>query len=103
MNAALVTLRDQVERLCREHSVRKLSVFGSAAVGTFNPDKSDFDFLVEFQEMGPVAHKNAYFGLLAGLESLFGRHVDLVEPQAVRNPFVKDSMTRAAETIYAAA
>ena len=103
MNAALVTLRDQVGRLCREHGVRNLSVFGSATAGTFDSDTSDFDFLVEFEPMAPVAHKNAYFGLLAALENLFGRHVDLVEPQAVRNPYVRDSMTRGAETIYAAA
>jgi len=37
------------------------------------------------QRRGELAKR--YFGLLAALESLFTRHVDLVEPEAIRNPY----------------
>ena len=39
---------------------------------------------------------------LSELESLLGRGVDLVEPGAVRNPFVLASINQYRESIYAA-
>jgi uncharacterized protein len=33
--------------LCRQHRVRRLELFGSAASSRFNPATSDLDFLVE--------------------------------------------------------
>ena len=41
---------DQLAEICRRHHVKRLEVFGSAAVGDFNPEKSDIDFLVEFDD-----------------------------------------------------
>ena len=38
----------------------------------------------------------------ADLEALLGRSVDLVEPGAVRNPYVLDSINRHREAVYAA-
>ena len=38
---------DELTELCRRYHVKRLDVFGSAAVGDFNPDTSDIDFLVE--------------------------------------------------------
>ena len=42
------------------------------------------------------------FGAKAALETLLGRGVDLVEPGAVRNPYVLDSINRNREAVYAA-
>ena len=44
----------------------------------------------------------AFFGAKADLEQLLGRGVDLVEPGAVRNPFVLASINRNREAVYAA-
>ena len=77
-------------------------MFGSAARGDdFNPLHSDADFLVEFS---PDAQPdlNAFYGAKADLEKLLGRNVDLVEPAAVRNPYVLASINRNREAIYAA-
>ena len=41
---------DDVAEICRRHHVKRLELFGSAATGDFNPDTSDIDFLVEFDE-----------------------------------------------------
>ncbi len=41
-------------------------------------------------------------GAKADLEQLLGRGVDLVEPGAVRNPFVLASINRNREAVYAA-
>jgi hypothetical protein len=41
--------RFAAEELCRKYRVIRLEVFGSAVGDSFDPDKSDLDFLVEFQ------------------------------------------------------
>ena len=58
---------DELAEICRRHHVKRLDVFGSAAVGDFNPEKSDIDFLVDYQLLPPSQHANAYFGLLEDL------------------------------------
>ncbi len=62
---------------------------------------SDADFLVEF---APDAQPDlaAFFGVKTDLEKLLGRGVDLVEPGAVRNPYVLASINRNRESVYAA-
>ena len=40
--------RSEVIDLCRRYGVRRLELFGSAATGAFEPERSDLDFLVEF-------------------------------------------------------
>ena len=41
--------RQELADLCREYDVVSLELFGSAADGTFDPQRSDLDFLVEFE------------------------------------------------------
>lgn len=66
--------RDEILRVAAKHGVRRIRVFGSVARGDAGPD-SDIDFLVE---VGP--HHSPFFpgGLLADLEELLGRKVDIV-------------------------
>ena len=92
-----------IEALCREHGVRRLAIFGSAVRGDFDDVASDLDFLVEFAHMSPREHKEAYFSMVEGLEALFSRQVDLVELQAVENPFVRSRIESTQETVYDAA
>ena len=92
---------EQLEGLCRKHSVRRLEVFGSAADGTFDPDRSDLDFLVEYESLSPAEHYEAYFGLWEDLEALFGRKVDLVEPSAMRNPYFIRRVNESRKLVYA--
>ena len=94
---------DNLAELCRRHNVRRLALFGSYARGDATPPTSDRDFAVEFEPLSPVAHKTAYFGLLAGLEALFGCPIDLVERSAIRNPYVRARVEREAVDVYAAA
>lgn len=92
-----------VRVLCEKHHVRGLWVFGSAVDGSFDPARSDLDFLVEFHPLTPVGQKNAYFGLLEDLTVLFGRPVDLAEPGGVRNPVILQAIEDSKVSIYAAA
>jgi len=95
--------RKTIEQLCSQYRVLRLELFGSALTDdNFNPDKSDLDFLVEFLPLKPGEHADAYFGLLERLQDLFGRHIDLVEIKAVRNPYFLESINRSRRQIYVA-
>jgi uncharacterized protein len=93
--------RTELQALCRRFHVRRLDVFGSAARGDFDPKRSDIDFLVEFDRNNPDALSlRTYFGLKGSLEALFGRSVDLVEPGAMRNPYLKASIEGSREPVF---
>ena len=96
------THRDQLAALCRDFGVRRLDVFGSAAGGDFNRERSDIDLLVEFDRSAPGSLFDRYFGLKEALEALFGRRVDLVEAGAVRNPYLKAAIEQSRRNVYAA-
>jgi uncharacterized protein len=89
--------------LCRRHRVAKLDVFGSAARGDFDPESSDLDFLVEFEPMPPAEHADSFFGLLEDLERLFGRRIDLLEPEPIENPYLRKSIEQSREALFEAA
>ncbi len=95
--------RKALKELCVKFRVRRLEVFGSASTGrNFDAEKSDLDFLVEFLTLQPGEYADAYFGLLESFEKLFDRHVDLVMPRAVNNPYFLESINKNREVLYAA-
>lgn len=92
---------EEIARLCRQFGVRRLEVFGSAANGGFDPARSDLDFLVSFEPAGDnLFHR--YFGLQEALERLFGRKVDLVSADALKNPYFIAEVARSRRTLYTA-
>jgi uncharacterized protein len=94
--------REELWALCHRFHVRRLDLFGSAARGDFDPERSDIDFLVEFDRGHPEALSfNTYFGFKEAL-ALLGRSVDLVEPGAVRNPYLKASIEASREPVLGA-
>ena len=92
--------RPAIEAICRRHRVHRLELFGSAASGSDRPD-SDFDFLVEFEQLPPGAYADAFFGLLEDLSQLLGRPVDLVVPSAIKNPYFRQAVDRTRVLVYA--
>jgi len=94
--------REQVAELCRRYHVRRLALFGSALRDDFDPEQSDFDFLVEFEPLSPGDYAEAWFGLFEALQHLFGRPVDLVEASTVKNPYFRESVERGQALLYAA-
>ena len=100
---ALLEERQQsLVELCRRYHVARLDVFGSAASGAFESATSDVDFLVTFEPMPPADHADAYFGLLDALESLFDREIDLIEEDAVENPYFRRAVAASRVSLYAA-
>lgn len=101
MHAIVEDQRRRLKELCDRFAVKRLELFGSAAEGRFETEKSDLDFLVEFEPMSPGDHADAYFGLLEALQDLFGRDIDLVETQAIRNPYLLAAVNESRTVIYA--
>ena len=95
--------RAEIAALCRRYHVRRLELFGSAARDDFDPVASDVDFLVEFdREHRDALAFTTYFKLKESLETLLGRAVDLVEPGAIRNPYIKASIEKSRELVFEA-
>ena len=92
-----------IRALCREFKVVRLEVFGSAATGEFDPERSDVDFLVEYApetDLGPWMKR--YFDLQERLEALLGRPVDLVMTGGLSNPYFIRSVNESRQVLYAA-
>ena len=103
MHAEIKRHQQALTALCRRYGVVRLEVFGSAARGAdFDPAKSDADFLVEFDEDNGMPALDQFLGFSEALERLLGRPVDLVEASAVKNPYVRATINRSRELIYAA-
>jgi uncharacterized protein len=95
--------REELDRLCAAYHVHQLELFGSATGEEFEPDTSDLDFLVEFEDLSPGEHADAFFGLIEALQSTFGRPVDLLERRAIRNPYFLRAIEQTRMVVYAAA
>lgn len=100
MNSILKERLPELRDICRRRLVQRLSLFGSATGASFNPALSDLDFLVTFPSLSPSQHADCYFGLQEDLERLFGRSVDLVEPEPLRNPYFRQAVEQRQELIY---
>lgn len=95
---------DEVRAACEEHYVKSLVLFGSGARSDFDEARSDLDFLVEFLPNEPHRRFGGeYFALKEDLEKLVGTRVDLIEPAAIENPYLKRSIYEATMPIYVAA
>jgi len=85
---------------CKRWKVKEFSIFGSILREDFKPD-SDVDVLLSFNE-------DAQWGLFEfvdmkeELKKIFGREVDIIEKEALKNPFRQREILRARKVIYAA-
>lgn len=85
--------------LCKKHKVKKLFAFGSVLTNRFT-DKSDIDLVVDFNKAEVDDYFTNYFDLKYALEALLGRDVDLIEDQAIRNPYFKESVDTTKIQLY---
>jgi predicted nucleotidyltransferase len=102
MLSLVASKQDRLKALCLQFGVKRLELFGSASDGQFDSERSDLDFLVVFDPSAAGSRADRYFGLLEALESLFSRPADLVELEAIRNPYFRESIERSRTLLYAA-
>ena len=102
MITAIKEKRERIAEHCRRLNVRRLDVFGSAATGNFDEEKSDIDFLVEFADRSAPGLLRRYIDLAESLESLFNRKVDLLTPEGIaKNPRFHANVEEEKEVVYA--
>lgn len=100
MPPRLTVPTESIKAFCQRWRIVELAFFGSILRDDFGPD-SDVDILVSFSP-------DARWSLLdladmqEELAALFGRKVDLIEQEALRNPFRRRSMVSSKEVLYAA-
>lgn len=102
MHPAIEAHLPQLRDLCRRHQVARLDLFGSGATERFNPATSDLDFVVEFFPGPRGAVGGDYFAFKRDLQVLFGRKVDLLEPVAIRNRYLRAEVEETKVRVYAA-
>lgn len=90
----------EVENLCKKWGITELALFGSILRDDFGPE-SDIDVLVEFAPNVSLSSFD-FLEIQDELSQLFGRKVDLVEKQGMRNPFRRREILRSFRVIFAA-
>lgn len=76
--------RQAIHTLAKQYGMENVRLFGSAVRGTLRPD-SDLDLLVEMEN--PSLLRLAGFKMQ--VEALVGRHVDVVETDAITHPALR--------------
>lgn len=91
---------EQISKICFEHQVEQLFIFGSINTDKFN-EQSDIDILIQFSQLiNPLEYFNNYMDFKEELESVLNREVDIVENQAVKNPIFRRILDRDKILIY---
>lgn len=83
--------RDDILRIAARHGVTGIRVFGSVARGDAGPN-SDVDFLIEIGDDTPPWFPG---GLIADLEELLGRRVDVAAPSWLHRLIKDDVLAQA--------
>jgi uncharacterized protein len=91
--------RERIAEICKRYHVLRLSLFGSAAVGTERPE-SDVDLLVEFIP-GQAPSGFALVDMQEELARVFdGRRIDLAFPSILRNPWRRKAIEPQLQPLY---
>ena len=90
---------ENLNKLCINYNVEKMYLFGSVLNSNFNKD-SDIDLLVKFKEIELTKYFDNYINFKEKLVELFGREVDLLEEQTLRNPILIKSINSSKELVY---
>ncbi|RJP66568.1 MAG: nucleotidyltransferase [Candidatus Abyssobacteria bacterium SURF_17] len=89
--------KEEIETFCKNHHIRRLSLFGSVLSADFKPE-SDVDVLIEF-EPDSVVGLIRLAGIEIELSEIFGRKVDLRTPQDLSKYF-RQEVLDSAELLY---
>jgi len=92
--------KTKIINYCKQHNIIEFALFGSVLTMDFNSD-SDIDILVTFT---PDCHYSLYdiLDVQDDLKNMLGCEIDLVEKQALKNPFRRHEILNNMEIVYAA-
>lgn len=100
MHPLLTNHLPALKRVFQENSVKRAYAFGSVCTDAFSED-SDVDILIDFEEnLDPIAYGENYFKVVAEVEKILGRTVDLVTARTLRNPYFIKVLNQTKTLIY---
>ena len=91
---------DKIKAFCLKYGVEEISLFGSVLRDDFGPE-SDIDVMLKFARGHGFTFENTP-DILAKLEAIFGREVDVIEKGRIRNPFRRHAIMSGYRVIHAA-
>ncbi len=89
----------QIREICQQHKVDRMFVFGSVLRSDFT-ENSDIDIMVKFDAFDLYYYFENLLSLKESLENVFKRKVDILEEQALKNPYLKKSIDNNKLLIY---
>jgi predicted nucleotidyltransferase len=92
----------EIADLCRRRHVRRLSIFGSAVREDFDPAHSDLDVIVEFEDFPLDQYLDNKRALQDELTAAFGRDIDLLTWNSLKNPVIRQEVESSHLMLYAA-
>ena len=95
----LDSYQDVLSILCRQYKVKTLYAFGSVLSERFG-NESDVDLIVAFNEIPVEEYADNYFDFKFSLQDIFNRPIDLLEEQAIKNPYFQKNINRSKQMIY---
>jgi len=87
-------IKEQYPFLSKQYGIRRIGIFGSVATDSAGPD-SDVDIVVEFER--PIGLK--FMEFVEYMEKLFGKKVDVLTKDGIRNIRVKNVSTEIEKNI----
>ncbi len=93
------TYSNDIKILCYKHKVKRLYAFGSILTEKYN-STSDIDLIVDFDSIDMAQYADNYYDLKFSLEDVLHRRVDLLEEQAIKNPYLKQVINQQRLLIY---
>ncbi|MCY7409071.1 MAG: nucleotidyltransferase domain-containing protein [Chitinophagales bacterium] len=99
LQSILTNNLDSIQRLCHQHRVKKLYVFGSVCTNYFN-ESSDVDFLLTFDSSYFDGYEVNFFSLEEQLQKLLERVVNLLTEDTLKNPYFIKVVNRTKTPIY---
>ncbi|HAF30670.1 MAG TPA: nucleotidyltransferase [Bacteroidales bacterium] len=102
MNKFIEDKLNDIKKLCENHGVKSLYIFGSVNTDKFTKN-SDIDFLISFKESLTIEeYTENYFLLQYKLRELLQREIDLVTQNSLSNPYFIKSVDQSKQLLYGA-
>jgi predicted nucleotidyltransferase len=89
----------KIKLFCEKWNVKELNLFSSALRDNFGPD-SDVNVVIKMANYDRIGLYE-WLDMIEELQEIFGRKVDLVSTDGVRNPFVRLEIARSRRLIHA--
>lgn len=88
-----------IKKLCDHHKVKYLYAFGSVLTNEFD-NESDVDLMVDFDQIDIALYADNYYDFKFSLQDILKRPIDLLEENAIKNPYFRQNINKQRQLIY---